>query len=254
MPSRFHVPLPLRADATLALPPAAARHVQVLRMQPGESLTLFDGSGAEWAATIVRMGRSDVEVLTSSPVPTVPELGCAVTLAIGMPTNERMDGLVEKATELGVAALQPLICERSVLRVEGDRAAKKAAHWQAVAVAACEQSGRSVVPVVAPIRALSAWLADLARLPTGVETPGEWRGVLSLGDAQPIGRLLPGRPLPARATFLSGPEGGLTPAEAAAARAAGFVPVSLGRRTLRADTAPLVALGWLAQLDALPQS
>lgn len=221
-------------------------------MQPGESLTLFDGSGAEWAATIVRMGRRDVEVLTSSLLPTLPELACAVTLAVGMPTNERMDGLVEKATELGVAALQPLICDRSVLRVEGERAAKKAAHWQAVAVAACEQSGRSVVPEVAPVRSLSAWLAMLLPpLPADTETTGEWRGVLSLGDAQPIGRLLPG-PLPARATFLSGPEGGLTVAEENAAQAAGFVPVSLGRRTLRADTAPLMALGWLALLDAVP--
>ncbi|MEO8281341.1 MAG: 16S rRNA (uracil(1498)-N(3))-methyltransferase [Ideonella sp.] len=251
MPSRFYVPLPLRADQVLALPSAAARHVQVLRMQPGDALSLFDGAGAEWAARIVRIGRSDVEVLSLSALQPSPELACAVTLAIGMPTNERMDWLVEKATELGVAALQPLVCERSVLRVDGERAAKKTAHWQAVSVAACEQSGRATVPLVAPVQALQAWLKGLPpRLPGATPAASDWRGILSLNAGRPLALLLQGKPLPSRAVFLSGPEGGLTIAEEETALGAGFVPVSLGSRTLRADTAPLAALSWIGLTDA----
>ncbi len=221
-------------------------------MQPGDALNLFDGSGGEWTARIVRIGRSEVEVATTAAVQALAEPGCAVTLAIGMPTNERMDWLVEKATELGVTALQPLICERSVLRVQGDRAAKKTAHWQAIAVAACEQSGRATVPVVAAVQTLPMWLSSLPASPPGIDAaPGDdWRGVLSLDDAHPIGRLLPGQPLPRRVSFLSGPEGGLSAAEEQAALATGFVPVSLGGRTLRADTAPLAAMSWVGLTDA----
>ena len=220
-------------------------------MQPGDPLSLFDGSGAEWAARIVRIGRSDVEVSTSTELQALPEPRCAVTLAVGMPTNERMDWLVEKATELGVSRLQPLVCERSVLRVQGDRAAKKTAHWQAVAVAASEQCGRASVPVVASVQGLQAWLSGLtSQRPGDAPSEVDWRGVLSLTGARPIGLVLAAKALPLRATFLSGPEGGLSAAEDAAAIAAGFVPLSLGDRTLRADTAPLAAMSWIELTDA----
>jgi 16S rRNA (uracil1498-N3)-methyltransferase len=159
-----------------------------------------------------------------------------VTLAVGMPANERMDALVEKACELGVAAIQPLLCERSVLRLAGERAQKKVAHWQAVAVAACEQSGRTRVPEVAPVRTLPDWLAAL---PAGAAQESRW--LLSLRDAAPL------RSVGTAAVLsLSGPEGGLTDAEEDAARRAGFAAVSLGGRTLRADTAPLALLAHLA--------
>ena len=108
MPLRFHVDTPLLPGAELSLPPGAARHVQVLRLQPGTAITLFDGRGGEWAATILRMGRSEVAVRVGEHSAVDRELPIAVTLAIGMPANERMDTLVEKATELGVAVLQPL--------------------------------------------------------------------------------------------------------------------------------------------------
>jgi 16S rRNA (uracil1498-N3)-methyltransferase len=132
----------------------------VLRLQPGDGLTVFNGQGGEWDATVTRMGRQDVDLRIGAHVATARELACPVTIALGMPANERMDALVEKATELGVAAIQPLMCARSVLKLSGDRAEKRRAHWQAVAVAAAEQSGRTRVPAVAPILSFERWLAD----------------------------------------------------------------------------------------------
>ena len=142
--------------------------------------------------------------------------------------------------------IAPLVCERSVLRVAGDRAERKAAHWQAIAVAACEQSGRNRVPLVAPPRTLRDWLAGLAP-----PNPPELRLLLSLSPAAaPLARVLMDRPHNAAVTALSGPEGGLSPAEIALAESLGFVPVSLGARVLRADTAPLAALSVIAALSA----
>src|SRR6185295_9204335 len=114
------------------------RHVQVLRLQPGDAITLFDGRGGEHVAEVLRMGRSEVAVQVGARHEVDRELAVAVTLAVGMPANDRMDALVEKATELGAAAIQPLLCERSVLRLAGERAQKKVAHWRGVAIAACE--------------------------------------------------------------------------------------------------------------------
>jgi 16S rRNA (uracil1498-N3)-methyltransferase len=164
-------------------------------------------------------------------------------LALGMPANERMDSLVEKATELGVATIQPLVCERSVLRLAGDRAERKAAHWQAVAIAACEQSGRNRVPRLAPPLPLRDWLASMES-----DSQSE-RLILSLdAQAQPLLRRLD-EASRAPLVFLSGPEGGLSPAEQALAGQHRFRPVTLGPRTLRADTAPLAALASVAALE-----
>ena len=238
MPPRFFIDLPLHCGAALALPAGAARHVQVLRLQPGAAITLFNGQGGEWAASVVQMGRSEVTVQIGRHDAAQRELGLAVTLALGMPANERMDAVVEKATELGVGVIQPLMCERSVLRLTGERAQKKVAHWQAVALAACEQSGRTRVPLIGPVSPMADWLRDL---PAGPEAgPARW--LLSLRDAVP----LHSAGLAAAGVLcLSGPEGGLSPAEEAAARAAGFMAVSLGPRVLRADTAPLAVLAHL---------
>jgi 16S rRNA (uracil1498-N3)-methyltransferase len=239
MSARLFVAAPPPAGRTLALPAAAARHVHVLRLQPGDTLALFDGSGREWPARIVAMTRQGVEVELGEPVVIDRELAVAVTLAVGMPANDRMDFLVEKAAELGVAALQPLLCERSVLRLAGERADKRVAHWLAVAIAACEQSGRTRVPRIAPVLALPAWLATLADDGNDNDGDGTARLLLSLAAAQPL-------PAAPRAVVaLSGPEGGLTAAEEALARDRGFVPVSLGPRVLRADTAPLALLAHL---------
>ena len=148
---RFYCPMPLSKGAALQLPGGAARHVQVLRLQPGGTITLFNGeSGGEFDATITHMGRSDVQVQVGQHHAVEREAGLAVHLAVGMPANDRMDWLVEKATELGVASIQPLMTERSVLRLSGERADKKVAHWHSVAIAACEQCGGNRVPLLHP--------------------------------------------------------------------------------------------------------
>lgn len=234
MPARLHLDQPLRSGETLALPPGPARHVQVLRLQPGAPLTLFNGRGGEWSAVVRRIGRSEVEVEIGAHDPVERELACRITLALGMPANERMDSLIEKATELGVALIQPLHCERSVLRLNAERAQKKLEHWRGVAVAASEQSGRTRVPQIADVMSLPAWLAAPGAAPE--------RFVLSLREAVPF----QARATMGAAVFLSGPEGGLSAAEDEAARAAGFQPVSLGSRVLRADTAPLAVLAAIA--------
>ena len=237
---RFHCPLPLAAGADIDLPAGAARHVQVLRMQPGETITLFegaqDGIGGEWQATIVRMGRSDVQVRVDHHAPADRENPRPVHLLAGITANERMDWLVEKATELGVTSITPLLAERSVLKLKGERGDKKRAHWQAVAVAACEQCGRNRVPVIHEAVTLAQWLQQHAA------AEGSLRAVLSLAEGtQPLQQVLGGTPTQP-VFFLSGPEGGLTAGEESLARAQGFAPVTLGARILRAETAPLAAL------------
>ena len=230
---RLHVDEPLSSGLVLDLPPGAARHAQVRRVQPGDALVLFDGRGGEWQARVMAMGRQSVQVQVLTHEMIDRELPLGVTLAVGMPANERMDWLVEKATELGVSTLQPLHSERSVMRLEGDRAERKREHWQAQAVAAAEQCGRTRVPQVRPVRRLAEWLAEPG-------LPAE-RWLLSPQAQQALQRPAAG----ASVVVLSGPEGGLSATEEAAALAAGFIGVQLGPRVLRAETAPLAVLAWL---------
>lgn len=237
---RFYCPTPLATGLALSLPAGAARHVQVLRLQPGDVITLFNGEGGEFDATVTRMGRSDVDVEVGAHHAVEREADRAVHLLAGITANERMDWLVEKATELGVASITPLVAERSVLKLKGERAEKKLAHWQGVAVAAAEQCGRNRVPTVHPALTLTEWVKKAP--------PGE-RWVLSLSEGtQSLAKMqgqaagLPMTPV----TVLSGPEGGLSPTEEAAALAAGFAPVTLGPRVLRAETAPLAVLACCA--------
>ena len=251
LPPRLFLAGTFAPGAVVALPGPASRHVQVLRLQPGDALTLFTGDGNEWPAEIVRIGRREVEVRLGASRPVDREIACAVTLALGVPANDRMDALVEKAGELGAVAIQPLVCERSVLRLSGERAEVRRAHWQAVAAAASEQCGRTKVTEVLPLRSLPHWLeaipsaaADgrlvLLSLQASARMPAQ---VFGSGSELPPWRA---------ATVLSGPEGGLSASEEAAALAAGFEPVSLGPRTLRADTAPLALLAWLALRTPAP--
>lgn len=243
---RFFCLAPLASGALLELPGGAARHVQVLRLQPGDRITLFNGGwgqeglGGEFDATITRMGRSDVQVQVDAHHAVEREATRAVHLAVGMPANERMDWLVEKATELGVASIQPLMAERSVLRLSGERADKKVAHWQSVAIAACEQCGGNQVPTIHPVLTLSAWLQRQAATTTGGS-----RWLLSLRPDSAALNLRLAQQAPQEASFLCGPEGGLSSAEEDAALTQGFAPVSLGPRVLRSETAALVALAAL---------
>jgi len=235
---RFYCPTPLQPGDVIDLPSEAVRHVQVLRLQPGQGITLFNGindaqgPGGEFQATVLRMGRSQVQVQVNQFVAVQRQPRRAVHLALGMPANERMDWLVEKAAELGVASIQPLMGQRSVLRLTGERAQRKQAHWQSIAVAACEQCGGNQVPTVHPVQTLPQWLAQAQRLPAV-------RLLLSLRDGSVA--LPPSADGPS-VLFLSGPEGGWTPEEEQMAMDGGFQPVTLGPRTLRAETAALAAL------------
>jgi 16S rRNA (uracil1498-N3)-methyltransferase len=220
------------AAQTFELPAGAARHVQVLRLQPGDALTLFDGRGGEWTAAVAAMGRSRVEVTLGTHHAIERELRCTVTLAVGMPANDRMDNLIEKATELGVATIQPLVCARSVLKLDGERAAKKVVHWQGVAIAAAEQSARTRVPRVTPVCPYADWQPDGAGPRWLLDPRATTRFAPAAGDAGVL--------------VLSGPEGGFTGDEETRARSLGFTPVNLGDRVLRADTAPLAVLAALA--------
>ena len=249
---RFHCPVPLAEGDTLSLPAGAARHVEVLRMQPGDAITLFHGGLAahlpagqprpsyaqgSFEAVITRMGRSEVEVRVGAQHDVNELPAPRVHLLSGVPANDRMDWLVEKAAELGVASIRPLMTERSVLRLKGERAEKKQAHWQAVAVSACEQSGRTRVPELHPVSTLAEGVQAADKATT--------RWVLSLSEgSQPLAALLQAG-MPEDVYLLSGPEGGLSTAEEALAIAQGFLPLSLGRHVLRAETAPLAALACL---------
>ena len=252
---RFYCPSALDTGAELSLPAGTARHVQVLRLQPNDEITLFNGQGGEFKAVVMHMGRSEVSVRVGEHQAIERELNIYVHLWSGITANERMDWLLEKATELGAATLLPITAERSVLKLKGERADKKLAHWQAIAVASSEQCGRNRVLQVGQARTLEQALEQLS----AAQTPSQAaRWVLSLS---PGTRLLHEMIQTIRSTHdhdatqpteiivLSGPEGGLSPAEEAQAIAAGFVPVSLGNRVLRAETAPVAVLSAIACLE-----
>ena len=245
---RFYCPSALDTGAELSLPAGTARHVQVLRLQPNDEITLFNGQGGEFKAVVMHMGRSEVSVRVGEHQAIERELNIYVHLWSGITANERMDWLLEKATELGAATLLPITAERSVLKLKGERADKKLAHWQAIAVASSEQCGRNRVLQVGQARTLEQAFEQLS----AAQAPSQAaRWVLSLS---PGTRLLHEMIQTIRSTHdhdatqpteiivLSGPEGGLSPAEEAQAIAAGFLPVSLGNRVLRAETAPVAVL------------
>jgi 16S rRNA (uracil1498-N3)-methyltransferase len=252
---RFYCPSALDTGAELSLPAGTARHVQVLRLQPNDEITLFNGQGGEFKAVVMHMGRSEVSVRVGEHQAIERELNIYVHLWSGITANERMDWLLEKATEMGAATLLPITAERSVLKLKGERADKKLAHWQAIAVASSEQCGRNRVLQVGQARTLEQALEQLS----AAQAPSQAaRWVLSLS---PGTRLLHEMIQTIRSTHdhdatqpteiivLSGPEGGLSPAEEAQAIAAGFVPVSLGNRVLRAETAPVAVLSAIACLE-----
>ena len=233
--TRLYCPLPVVLNEVFALPSAATRHAQVLRLQPGDLLQLFDGAGGAWTGEVVAMGRQDVQAraLALRTAQALPAR--SVTLAVGMPANERMDWLVEKGTELGVTRLVPLVTERTVVRLQGERAAKRVAHWLAIAAGACEQSGRDMLPTIEPIQSLSQWLGSARR------DPGAFQMRLSLAPGARLSEdvvLAPGQPVIAAL----GPEGGWSAAEEQALAGAGFEPVSLGQAVLRSETAALTVL------------
>lgn len=236
---RIYCPLPLRENAQVDLPERAVKHVQVLRLQPGHELTVFNGYGGEYTAIVEEMGRQSVRIRILAHLAIERENDRGVHLIVGMPANERMDWLVEKATELGVHRITPLMTQRSVLKLQGERALKKTQHWQLIAIGACEQSGRNRIPQIdEPIalnHLLNNWpLATRQWVLSTRASPHMQENILSPVKLDKIDDQI--------AQVLSGPEGGLEPKEEDALMQKGFLPWSLGPRILRAETAALYAL------------
>ena len=232
---RFYCPVPLTVGAGVDLPENAARHAcRVLRLRAGDELTLFDGAGGEYAARIAAVARERVsaEVLHWRDVECEAPLRLALVQALQ--AGEKMDMTMQKAVELGVARIVPVASKRSVVRLDGERALRRLAHWRGVVASACEQCGRNRVPEVTPLAGLDRWLGEPA-------ASGALRLMLVPGAAQTLNDLA--IPAPgAEIELLIGAEGGLAPEEVALAAAAGYLGVRLGPRILRTETAGLAAL------------
>ena len=236
--NRIFFPSVLQLGQSVGLNPQAVKHIQVLRLQPGKSVVLFDGEGFACVARIEDMGKQSVEVTVTELLPAWPLPACESHLLISMPANERMDWLVEKATELGVARITPLMSERSVVRLSSERAIKRHHHWTGVAQAACSQSGRNRIPRIDMPVDFSDALQQLSSSSTKAKV------LLSFAQTAKPWRDLWLTP-PTSIAFLCGPEGGLSAQEELLACQHGFVPASLGLATLRSETA---AISVLAQL------
>ncbi len=235
---RFYCPEILAQSGAAELPEQAAHHAaRVLRLQAGARVSVFNGRGGEGDARITDIGKRNVTVEIVDWHDVERESPLQVRLAQAISAGEKMDFTLQKAVELGVGNIQPLASERSVVRLSGERAEKRVAHWQGVVVAACEQSGRNRVPEVAPIRPLLDWLGQQ-------DGPGLR---LMLSPVAEVG--LRDLPKPTgNITLLIGPEGGLSPVEAEMAQRYGFTPVRLGARVLRTETAALAALAAMQTL------
>ncbi|PLW70980.1 16S rRNA (uracil(1498)-N(3))-methyltransferase [Pseudohalioglobus lutimaris] len=223
----------LQAHSTFELEPRPSQHIaRALRMREDDAITLFDGRGGEYPATISALGKKRVAVTTGAHRQCETESTLAIHLGIAVSRGERMDWVIQKATELGVSSISPLLTERTEVKLKGERAEKKVAHWQQIAVSACEQCGRNQIPRIASLQPLQTWL-DATEAPL--------RLVLH-HRADP---LPPGTATTGQAELLIGPEGGLSESEIATAEAHGFLSLRLGPRVLRTETAPVAALAIL---------
>ena len=238
MRPRLFCPPPLAAGAETALPRSAAHHAaRVLRLKRGDAVTLFDGEGGEFSAALARVDARGVIARLGPRENVERESPLEITLVQGLATAERMDYAIQKAVELGVAGIVPVATARSVTRLDAARAQRRLEHWREVVIASCEQCGRNRLPRLHPPCDLLQWLREpstaslrLLLAPDGPQT------LADLG--QPAGAI----------EVLVGPEGGLAPEEAAAARAAGFRAVRAGPRILRTETA---GPAMLAAMNAL---
>ncbi len=226
---RIFVDSRLHTGSSLDLDARAAQHVaQVLRLRPGAELILFDGSGGDYAAVLERCDRRACQARVGERLTGEPEPALEIALGIGISRGERMDLAIQKAVELGVGAITPLQTLRSVVQLDAARAERRTQHWRGVLLGACEQSGRSRLPELDPPLALGDWLDRCEG------------GLVLYHRAGATLATLP--PPQGRINLLVGPEGGLDPSELALAQARGFVPVRLGPRVLRTETAPLAAI------------
>lgn len=234
---RFYCREALSPGAHVELPEPVARHaVRVLRLPPGAPMILFDGRGGQYPARIERIERDRVYAELSAWEDVECESPLAITLVQALQAGDKMDFTIQKAVELGVRDIVPVESRRSVLRLAGERAAKRVAHWQGVVASACEQCGRNQVPLVAPVEKLESWLSRPANGALRLMLDPE--AELSFASMRPEGAV----------QLLIGAEGGLDPQEMIAARQAGFVAVRMGPRVLRTETAGLAALAVMQAL------
>lgn len=233
--TRCFIEAPLRPGARIVLPESAATHLtRVLRLREGDACVLFNGDGHDHAARLVAVGKREVVAEVSAATAVANESSLRIVLLQGVARGEKMDLILQKATELGVAAVVPVNSERSEVKLDAERAEKRVAHWRSVVVSACEQSGRATLPAVAA----PAALADAARtidatLKLTLDPQGE-HALASL----PV-------PSPASVAIAIGPEGGWSPRDRELLRAAGFSGLRLGPRVLRTETAGLAAIAAL---------
>ncbi len=223
----------LQINAAIELEPGPSQHLsRVLRMKPDDSIILFDGTGGQYPAIIRELSKKSVTATTADFEPVERESNLSLHLGIAISRGERMDWVVQKATELGVSGITPLRTERTEVRISGERAEKKLRHWQQIATSACEQCGRNRLPHIQPVQDLAQWIS-------GVQA--DTRLVLHhrAGTAQT------GAAAPSSIALLVGPEGGLSPAEITSAEQAGFSSLQQGPRVLRTETAPLAAIAIL---------
>ena len=235
---RFYCPQPLVPGTTIDLPEAVAHHIAVVRLAPGELITLFNGEGGEVQASIVSVAKRSVTAAVQAHIAREVELPYAVTLAQALPEASKMDWIIEKAIELGAAGIVPLAAQRCVVRLSAERAEKKLAHWQAIIVSASEQSGRNRLARLAPLQEFNQWSRQQDLHQRIILTP---RAEQSLADWTRH------RP-PQALSVMVGPEGGFTEAEEKAAIAAGAIGLAMGPRILRTETAGLSALATLSAL------
>ena len=237
---RVFLTQPLRAGDTITLPPAACEHLlRVLRMAEGAELVLCNGDGMDYRAQLAGVGKRGASARVLDAAPNLAESPLRIVLAQALARGEKMDWVIQKATELGVAAIAPVVTERTEVRLDAERAGRRLAHWQGVAAAACEQSGRSRVPDVAEPLTLATYLAavETGTLRFALDPDGDSpSGVAELRDREAS--------VPA-IHLVVGPEGGLSDRDLAQLRAAGFRGLRLGPRILRTETAGLVALAML---------
>lgn len=234
---RFYYPSPLTIGDTVELPPEAAHHaLRVLRLRPGDAAILFTGQGGEFSATIDRMEKDRVHVRVQAWEPLERESPLDVTLIQALSSNDKMDLVLQKATELGARRLVIVESTRGVVRLDGERAKKRMQRWQQLLIAACEQCGRNRIPALS-FASLVDWLRD--------PWDGPHRWILAPGAQTSLSQLPPPR---GAIQLLIGPEGGFNDQEYAAADTAGFVSVSIGPRTLRTETAGIAALAVLQAL------
>ncbi|HGO8485228.1 TPA: 16S rRNA (uracil(1498)-N(3))-methyltransferase [Neisseria meningitidis] len=234
---RFHLPENLSVGQTVALPDNIVRHLNVLRVRPNENITLFDSKGKAHAArlTVLEKRRAEAEILHEDTTDNESPLN--ITLIQSISSGDRMDFTLQKSVELGVTAIQPVISERCIVRLDGERAAKRLARWQEIVISACEQSGRNTVPPVLPI---IGYREALDKMPSE-----STKLIMSINRARKLGDI---RQPSGAIVFMVGPEGGWTEQEEQQAFEAGFQAVTLGKRILRTETAPLAALAAMQTL------